>query len=250
MGAKPVIGVTMSRDFPGGFPRDGLRMAYAEALRRWGALPLPLLNATGSVELLSLCDGLLLTGGGDFHPDLFHRPDEGTDWAGWSAERDGAELALMDEAAHQGMPMFGICRGVQSLAVGFGGTIVQDIPRKMPHSKITHSQHQPRRRTTHTITVQPGTRLARILTRVECEVNSFHHQSVDDAPPGWVVAARAPDGVVEAIERPGDPFVLGVQWHPEDLWGQDAGAARLFEEFVNAAVSYRRLKEQHGGRSN
>ncbi len=250
MATTPVVGVSMSREIRGGSPRDFLRMEYVDALTRSGALAIPLLNVSLSTELLSQCDGLLLTGGGDFHPDLFHRPDEGTDWSTWSPERDQVELSLMAEAERLGLPIFGICRGIQSLAIGFGGTIVQDIARTLPDSPIKHSQRQPRRQVTHAVSIKPGTRLAGILGKTQLEVNSFHHQSVDQPPPGWSIAALAPDGVVEAIERPGDVFILGVQWHPENLAGQDELSARLFAQFVNAASQYRRSTRHHGGNSD
>lgn len=235
---RPVIGVSTSREISQGYPRDYLRGTYSDALLQAGGLPLLLANVDESVQLLSQCDGLLLTGGGDVDPTMFGRGDEGTDWSGVSADRDRVELLLVEEANRLNLPIFGICRGIQVLAVAFGGTLIQDIPTRLSDTPIKHSQGQPRSRVTHEVTVIPNSRVAKIMGTHTLEVNSFHHQAVDQAPSDWRIVANASDGVIEAIEYPGERFLLGVQWHPEDLVGEELYARRLFQEFAAACAGY------------
>lgn len=225
----------MSREYEGGYPRDYLRSTYIEAIVKFGGLPVLLPNLPSSVDLLADCQGLMLTGGGDFDPVLFHQPDRGTDWSGVCPERDATELALMAEADRRGLAILGICRGIQALAVGFGGALVQDIASAFPDTPIKHSQAEVRRRVSHAVTVMPETRMHAVLGQLSLEVNSFHHQSVERVPAGWVASARADDGLIEAMEKPGERYVLGVQWHPEDLVGDEESARRIFVRFIEAA---------------
>ena len=236
---KAKIGVTMSREFSGGYPRDYLRNTYADAVIRFGGIPVLLPNVETSVSLLADCDGLLLTGGGDFDPASFKREDQGTQWGGVSADRDRMEMLLIAEANRRQLPIFGICRGLQALTVSFGGTLIQDIPSAGSSTLLQHSQSQARREVTHPVTVKPDSRLAEVLGCVDLKVNSFHHQAVDDVPQGWRVTAQAPDGIVEALEYPGDRFLLGVQWHPEDLVDDEESAQRLFRHFIASCNEYR-----------
>lgn len=236
---KPQIGISTSRNGAAIYARDSLKVAYADAVVQAGGLAVPLPNLDSSIELLDHLDGLLLTGGGDFDPSLFGQADRGTDWQGYSPQRDRTELQLIARAGQLGMPMLGICRGTQALAVAFGGTLLQDIPRARPDSIIRHGHNQPRRMSAHTVQVEPQTRLGSIVGREVLTVNSFHHQAVDRIPLDWVVAARAPDGVIEAIERADGRFwQIGVQWHPEDLVANDAAAQALFVSFVTACRNF------------
>jgi putative glutamine amidotransferase len=236
---KPVIGVSTSREMSGGYPRDYLRGTYSDALCRAGGIPMLLANVDESVELLSQCDGLLLTGGGDVDPQRFGQEDAGTDWSGVSGDRDRVELLLVHEANRLNLPIFGICRGIQVLAVAFGGTLIQDIPLRLPDTPIRHSQAQPRRRVTHGVTVESQSRVAQIVGTHVLEVNSFHHQAVDQVPSPWRIVAQADDGVIEAIEHPGERFLVGVQWHPEDLVVDEPSARQLFEHFIQACAQWR-----------
>lgn len=247
MGA-PVIGITMSREEATdkkNYSRDWLRSTYVVAVSTAGGIPVALPNEGTSVTAVQKLHGLLLTGGPDFHPGLFGQADEGTQWEGWSRARDETELQLIRAARALGMPIFGICRGAQALAVAGGGTLVQDIRRRWPDTPIEHSQKRPRTETTHAVSIVPGTRLGAILGESRFSVNSYHHQAVDRLPEGWQVAARADDGVIEAIESAEASFAIGVQWHPEDLVDNEATARALFSAFVSAA---RRYQERGGGR--
>lgn len=234
---KPRIGISMSREHVGGYPREYLHENYVEAVALAGGLPILLPNLLASVEALTLCDGLLLTGGGDFDPQAFGAADGGTDWSDVSLARDAVELALMRVADQSGIPVLGICRGIQALAIGFGGSVIQDLATALPNGPIRHSRSQARRHAAHAIAVVPGTLTERVLGVTHLEVNSFHHQAVDRVPSGWIVSARADDQVIEAIERPGSTFRLGVQWHPENLIRDDEPSRRLFAAFIGACNS-------------
>jgi len=115
------------------------------------------------------------------------------------------------------MPIFGICRGMQALTIAGEGTLVQDLIEARPDSLLQHHQTQARMETTHAVSVNPNSHLAKVLSEPTVMVNSFHHQAVAKVPRGYNVAARADDGTIEAIEDPLAPFKIGVQWHPEDL---------------------------------
>ncbi len=190
---------------------------------------------------LAGCDGVLLTGGADVDPSEYGETDRHpTLWL--APERDAYELALTRAALERDMPLLAICRGAQVLNVAAGGSLVQDIPSER-HTSIQHSIEQPKDSLAHGVNVTPGTCLAVLLHdqrggRAQFDVNSRHHQSVKDTAPGFVVSATAPDGIVEAIEKPDARFCLGVQWHPENFW-RDGRFAALFTGLIEAAARYR-----------
>jgi putative glutamine amidotransferase len=183
-------------------------------------------------------DGLLLTGGNDVAPSLFGETPHAT-YHQAEAGRDEHEIALVQRALEAGRPILAICRGVQVLNVAFGGTLVQDIPSAFD-TTVTHQLGLPKNAVAHEVWVNRGSLLWTLMEeRLEngdtLAVNSRHHQAVRDVAPGFVVSATAPDGVVEAIERPDGVFCLGVQWHPENFW-RTGEFRELFEGFVKAAT--------------
>ena len=223
---KPLIGIT-----PCSRVDD-----YVESVRRAGAEPLVLSNSDDPAAVLDKVDGLLLTGGLDVDPALYgEAPHPTTETA---PERDTFEMPLTREAVKRDIPLLAICRGVQVLNVAEGGTLVQDIPSSVT-TELNHSIDVPKDHHAHAVTVTAGTALAEALGRTTSantrSVNSRHHQAVGAVAPSFVVSAVSPDGVIEAIERPGATFCLGVQWHPENFWktGEFAG---LFSAFVAAAT--------------
>lgn len=238
---KPVIGISTSPVERQGAWADQVGHSYIEAVRRAGGIPVLLPNdrETGVLEVL---DGLLLSGGGDFDPCTFGEADRGTAMGGVSADRDATELALLKDAPAD-LPILGICRGVQAIAVGFGGSLIQDLPSAHP-SALVHSQSEGRSVTTHGVEVAPDSQLSQILGMKDLRVNTFHHQAVDRVPDRFRAVAWATDGLVEAIERDDRPFCLGVQWHPENLVDGEEHARRLFSAFVEASAQYRRSR--HG----
>lgn len=189
---------------------------YAESVRLAGGEPVILDWASTSVaRALERADALLLTGGPDVDPARYAeapRPETRTA----EAARDRFELELASRAMAQDAPVLAICRGMQVLNVAAGGTLVQDIPSEL-RSTVSHDIKEPKNAVAHTVAVQPQTCLARLLGLTETAVNSRHHQAVRATGNGLIVTAVAPDGVVEAIERPGARFCVGVEWHPENF---------------------------------
>lgn len=246
---KPLIGVPCQLD-PGRHadeaPRYVLGRAYVECLRR----------AAGAVITIPCCldpemlrpiyrtlSGLLLAGGGDLHPERYGQEDSGA-VADVDPERDEAELLLARWAMEDGLPILGICRGAQVLNVALGGDLVQDIPAQVPGA-LVHSPgpRQARHLAQHRVDLALDSRLAAILgqgrPRAQVEVNSFHHQSAGRPAPSLRVVAQAPDGVIEGLECPDRPFVLGVQWHPEEMASTQAAHQALFAAFVAASAARR-----------
>jgi putative glutamine amidotransferase len=177
--------------------------------------------------------GLLLTGGADVDPVYYGASDRHPTLS-TEPDRDAYELDLVRGALARGLPVLAICRGIQLLNVAAGGTLVQDIPTERP-SAVTHRLSEPETAIAHPVRVVPESRLGSILQAegTAIDVNSRHHQAVDRVAPGFVVSAVAPDGIVEAIERPTGPFCIGVQWHPENYWAAGTFAS-LFRAFVRA----------------
>ena len=215
---------------------------YLESIRRAGGEPLELdYGRDTPAEVVRRVDALLLTGGGDVDPALYGEAAHATFQASEEG-RDHYEIALTRAAAEAGLPIFAICRGMQLLNVAMGGTLVQDIP-SMVNGAVPHAVTEPRFAIAHEVWVSRGSRLAEIMgDKLEgetCQVNSRHHQAVKTVAPGWEVTGTAPDGVIEAIEQPGDVFRVAVQWHPENFWR--TGEFRpLFEGFIEAAQRARR----------
>jgi putative glutamine amidotransferase len=198
-------------------------------------LPYPAAGATLD-GYLDTMDGIVATGGEDVHPEEYGEAPI-SELGVVDRARDRFELALIMRAVERGRPVLAICRGIQALNVALGGTLYQDLRTQLPGSCI----HQPAplweregrlAPCGHEVSVTEGSLLAATVGRRRLDVNSYHHQAVNRPGPGVRVAARAPDGVIEAIELPACRFVLGVQWHPELLLGQDAGAEAILGRFV------------------
>jgi putative glutamine amidotransferase len=231
--SKPVIGITSCTRVDD----------YVESVKRAGAEPVVLSTSDDPLVVLDRVDGVLLTGGLDVDPALYgEAPHPTTEPA---PDRDRFEVPLSKAAVERDVPLLAICRGVQVLNVAAGGTLVQDIPSTL-RSDLAHSIDVPKDTIAHEVHVTAGTRLADALGSGipldTCSVNSRHHQAVGAVAPEFVVSAVSSDGVIEAIERPGAVFCVGVQWHPENFWrtGEFDG---LFGAFVAAA---RARKERDG----
>jgi putative glutamine amidotransferase len=237
MTQRPVIGVTLDAEEPGGFsklPWYALRRNYFAAVVAAGGLPMALPHHPELAEAyLDRIDGLLVTGGafdvdpalwGDepLHPSVTLKPG-----------RTDFELAAVRGALARDMPVLGICGGQQLLAVALGGRLIQHIPDAIPGA-LAHEQPNPRTEPGHEVAVAEGTLLSRLVEgRARLAVNSAHHQAVATPGEGAVVNARAPDGVVEGLEHPGYRFALGVQWHPE--YAVDPADPLILRGLVEAA---------------
>jgi putative glutamine amidotransferase len=242
----PLIAVTTSemRDNPFDLATDQadpprtemvLGMKYLEAIGRAGALAMvvPPLPGPAIPALLDRVDGIVLSGGPDLHPDAYGaapHPELGPT----EPRLDAFELALARAADERDMPILAICRGMQVLNVARGGTLHQHVPDVVGDT-IAHRQPGASAEPIHTVNVAAGSRLQEILGHRHVHVNSFHHQAVDRLGEGLEITARADDGTVEAVECPGNRFVLGVQWHAECLVDHDEQAA-LFTALIDACI--------------
>ena len=237
---RPLVGVTAStKDNDDlGWSYHRLPTTYTRALEQAGAATVIIPNDLSDESLRTLferLDGILLSGGGDLDPARYHAlPHPKTDRV--SAARDRTEIALSRWAYEEDLPLFGICRGIQSLAVALGGRLLQDIPEligpQFDHS--LQSEAPPHNRHAHSVSILPDCRLAELLGTASLGVNSLHHQAVEQLPAGFIATAHSPDGVVEAMEAPASAFCLAVQWHPEDMIDSDPLMQRLFTGFVTA----------------
>lgn len=207
---------------------------YLLRVREAGGVPV-MLPPIGELPLsvLDRVDGLLLTGGEDIDPRHYNQPPS-PQLGDVDPRRDALELALAREAVRRGMPVLAICRGMQVLTVAMGGSLIQDLPSERP-GPLAHRQAEACTEGTHEVSLAPGSRLAAIAGAERLMVNSFHHQAALQVPPGLNVVARAPDGVIEAVESP-EGFSLGLQWHPECQHGEFT--AKVFGAFVDACRVY------------
>jgi putative glutamine amidotransferase len=199
-----------------GQPATLLPRGYADAVQAAGGIALLLPPddeaAEHPAELLDRLDGLLLGGGRDIDPLTYGaRPAPHTDEP--RPERDRFELALASAALERGMPVLGVCRGMQMLNVACGGTLVQHLEGAL----LARHRHTPGAFSDHDVALEPGSLAARAAAAGRVSVRSHHHQALGELGEGLAVTGRCPDDdLAEAIELPGKPFVLGVLWHPEE----------------------------------
>jgi putative glutamine amidotransferase len=226
----PLIALT-GELLPGDAPALRLRNRYAEAVIAAGgvALAVPPVGGRAEVErLLARVDGLVLTGGDDFDTERLGLGPTHPAASPVPPEKQDQDVLLARAALERGLPVLGICYGMQLLALVEGGTLLQHLPEDRPKSQ-PHSGG-----VVHPVDVVAGTRLARALGVEELEVVSRHHQAVGAVGSGWSVSARDGEGLIEGIERAGHPFAVGVQWHPE-LSPQGGPNGRLFAALTAAA---------------
>jgi putative glutamine amidotransferase len=235
MNRRPVIGVTLDAEQPGGYskyPWYAIRQNYADAIVASGGLPIALPHdASLAAEYLDRIDALVITGGAfDVDPSLYGDANRHATVT-LKEGRTAAELALTNGALARNMPVLGICGGQQLLAVALGGTLIQHIPDAVAGA-LEHEQPNPRHEPGHAVAISSDTLLRRIVGSAEMRVNSSHHQAVREPGPFAVVNAVASDQVIEGIEDARYRFCLGVQWHPEFLI--DPGDRRIFDALIAA----------------
>jgi len=219
----------------------GVPAPYLEALRRAGAIEAIVMTESLDEEaierVLDRFDGLLLLGGGDLDPSTYRADPTTEKIYGVSAQRDTSELDLTRTAVARGMPVLAICRGHQVLNVALGGTLDQHIPDRDGVSEHG-APGVPGGALEHKVQIEAGTRLADALGTDQVVASCHHHQAVERPGDGLRVVARAPDGIIEATELtdPGGPWVVSVQWHPEDTADRDPAQQGLFDTLVREAT--------------
>ncbi len=236
---NPLIGISAGREIGNEqFSKINVPEHYIKAILDAGGTPLilpPGLKSHQIKTLIKKIDGVLITGGGDIDPQYYqglpHPKISGVD-----PQRDELEITLVLVADLAKKPCFGICRGHQIINVAFGGSLYTDITCQLPQaSRHDWFPHIARDYTPHNITIDPQEKLKDYLGGLEVSVNSLHHQAIQDLAPDLVITALAPDGVIESVEKPDHPFLIGVQWHPEWMVGSPA-MKNLFDCFVEACL--------------
>ena len=240
---RPVIGITGLYDAG----KCTLLEGYYRSVLEAGGTPLVIPafdDADAMVSLLDRVDALILSGGGDINP-LYLGEEPLRELSSVNPARDWHELMLVRLAANRQIPILGICRGIQVMTAALGGKLYQDIYKEAA-ATLKHSQDTERHVATHSIRIASASRLSKIFGATNLPVNSFHHQAVKEAAPGFAVAALSPDGIIEAVESTEHKSMIGVQWHPECMiLGGDRSMMPLFEWLVGEARSFAEARELH-----
>lgn len=240
---RPVIGITGNYDCGKCTLLEGYYRSVIEA----GGTPIiipPSDDAAAMASMLERVDALIFSGGGDINP-LYLGEEPLPQLSSINAVRDSQELLLARLAADRQLPILGICRGLQVMMAAFGGKLHQDIYKEASAS-LKHSQEAERHVATHTVTITADSTLGSIFKSERLAVNSFHHQAVREAAPGFAVTALSPDGLIEAVESTMHKSMIGVQWHPECMILKgDKSMIPLFEWLVGEAHSYNMARKLH-----
>lgn len=244
---RPLIGISSDwqEDCQYGASFLRVRPEYADAVRDSGGVPviLPLMTDEDVIRvLIDNLDGILLSGGGDIDPARYNaaRSDLTRHVV---SQRDGFEHLLITLAVAEGIPMLAICRGHQMLNVSLGGTLHQDITLET-HSPVVHNLSPASGgfdTLAHEVNIAENSQLAMAMggSWMNLQVNSLHHQGIRDLATPLRVSARAQDGLIEGVEHPDHPFLIGVQWHPESLYQRHDAMHNLFMSFIQASAHRR-----------
>ena len=243
----PVIGVTANlREDPkseeqrplGHFVRADFD--YVDGVVGAGGIPMVLPPIVEMAEKVAgRIDGLLLSGGSDLDPS-YYGEEPVPELNPTVPKRDAFEMALVKHALERGIPVFGICRGLQVLNVALGGTLYQDLPSQLHPDLIAHRQQVPKWQWTHEVEVDGNSKVAGIMETDDIRVNSYHHQAIKDLSGDLVAVAHSSDGVIEAAESPNlsERWLVGVQWHAEAMRDVGPENRNLFRAHVVAAERY------------
>lgn len=206
---------------------------FIDAIHRAGGIPVvlpPYENDAG--DQLERIDGLIISGGSDIDPSHYGG-EQHPEVYEVDRVRDAGEIALVRLAAERGLPTLGICRGAQMINVALGGSLIEHLPDAVDNS-IQHRADPPGA-VLHAVHIDAGSRLAEIVGNEVIAPASWHHQAIRTLAPGLVITARAPDGVIEAVELPSHPWLIAVQWHPEMTAVHDPVQQLLFNSLVQGA---------------
>lgn len=240
---KPIIGVNL--DLEGVEHKEGtISVLYYEAIKKAGGIPLliPPVSKADLQEILPKLDGIMMIGGADYPPSLYNKETE-PKTSIMEKERSDFDVELTKTAlATPDMPILGICAGCQVLNIQPGGSLIQDIPTHQPTSKVMHASHDGWKKgfNKHEVTFETDSKLGAIY-KAPLAVPTAHHQCIDKVAPGFRVVAKTADGLPEAIEKVGDRFVVGVQFHPERDY--EANKA-LFAELIRVAAERHQKREK------
>ena len=226
----PLIGITANFNDE---RNAALAEGYFRSVLAAGCAPViipPYASREALVETLSRVDGIVLSGGADIDPRYMDEEPDYDLLHTINPARDEQELFLTRLAVDRGLPILGICRGMQTIAAALGGNVHQDIYAALGGSLLNHDQSEPRSVATHWVNLEKDSRLAAIFGCDKLFVNTFHHQAVSRVPQGFAVTAQSPDGVIEAMEAIDGRPIVGVQWHPERMQEH----MPLFHAFVDA----------------
>lgn len=231
---KPVIGITSSIVSHNNIPSYNLHVKHIESVIKAGGVPI--IIPTGPKVMaevwVSICNGIILSSGEDIDPNSFGAHPS-PKIQNTNRKRDLTEIELVKCAQKQSKPILGLCRGATMLNVAFGGTVIQDIETSNPNA-INHNQQAARSEPTHYIQIDKMSRLYQIIGNSNIQVNSLHHQAIDQLAPNLKKVAVAPDGIIEAVEGADktSSMIMGIQWHPEEMASEDTTMQGLFDAFV------------------
>lgn len=238
---RPVIGIPCQADFREGSKRPiyGNNRTYVHAVEDAGGLPIliPMLRDLHNLEdLLPRLDGILFSGGIDIQPSLYGEQTL-PELSEFDRQLDEFEITVANWALQEDIPILGVCRGMQLLNVVLGGSLYQDISSQRPKSLEHRRRDMPRTALTHEVMVEEGSLMEQVLGTRQLWINSLHHQAVKEPGKGVRISGVAEDGIAELLEVPEHRFLLGVQGHPEEIYGQIEFFSKLFAAFVNACAN-------------
>jgi putative glutamine amidotransferase len=233
---KPIIGVTSYYQNGKRKPVTAISHNYIRSVHLAGGLPviIPILNNEEDISsYVDMVDGILFTGGADISP-MYYGENPIKEISTVFSNRDDQELALFKGVYEKNKPILGICRGNQLINVALGGTLYQDIFHQVDGALGHDPAESPVDELFHSVNIMEGSKLYDIFETEKLNVNSFHHQAIKDVAKNLKIVAKSSEGIIEAVECEDRKFLLGVQWHPEDLTVRYPIFLELFKSFVDA----------------
>ena len=232
---KPIIGITLDSEQPGGyskFPWYAIRKNYLHCIDKFNAIPFPLFHSKQKFkDIISLIDGIIITGG-NFDIDPIHYGKQNNLSRTMKDSRTDFEIKICKQSLKKNIPVLGICGGEQLINVCLGGTLIQDI-KNLKIKTLNHEQINPRNETSHSVVIDNKTKLFKIFNKSKIKVNSAHHQAVDKLGKNLIVSSKSSDGIIESIESTIHNWCIGVQWHPEFLITKSD--EKLIKDFVKCS---------------
>ena len=240
---KPIVGITAFCDCEKEKKYTKIRCSYINAVYRAGGTPIIIPPFDSNKQLkdyINLVDALVLSGGEDVAP-LNYGENKVVELENINPDRDKWEISLFKEAYKAEIPILGLCRGMQLINVALGGSLYQDIEHQLncdfSHLPLDSKRRENLEYVSHEVNILKNTHLNRILCADKLTVNSHHHQAIKEIAQGLNIAARSECGIIEAVENKAKSFLMGIQWHPEDLIDNYSCFNNLFAELIKAAAT-------------